>query len=212
MGGAKAIAVQAISGLGLALEACEDAAMVGTGGDVVVWARELLTASVKACGDEDGRSAQCGDRRAPRWAPCSSGLRRRISSPAFRLVSRAWPLRRSLKEKPPVRSTKVVVVVGLGACSATGLASVGWPAAFLGSVLIIALAWTISSADRTRHLASLIRTARSPRAGTSTPQPMAAESGAPRSESPWRVNRATRPDCHAQAVSPRGHPGSVGSR
>jgi len=26
--------VQAISGLGLALEACEDAAMVGTGGDV----------------------------------------------------------------------------------------------------------------------------------------------------------------------------------
>jgi hypothetical protein len=101
IGGAEAIAVQAISGLGLALEACEDAAMVGTGGDVVVWARELLTASVKACGDEDGRSAQCGDRRAPRWAPCSSGLRRRISSPAFRLVSRTWPLRRSLKESPP---------------------------------------------------------------------------------------------------------------
>jgi hypothetical protein len=35
MGGAEAIAVQAISGLGLALEACEDAAVVGTGGDVL---------------------------------------------------------------------------------------------------------------------------------------------------------------------------------
>jgi hypothetical protein len=79
---------------------------------------------------------------------------------AFRLVSRAWSLRRALKEGPPVRSTKIVVVVGAGACSAAGLASVGWPAAFLGSVVVIALAWTISSADRTRHLASLIRTAR----------------------------------------------------
>jgi len=79
---------------------------------------------------------------------------------AFRLVSRTWSLRRSLKDKPPVRSTKVVVVVGAGACSAAGLASVGWPAAFLGSVVVIALAWTISSADRTRHLATLIRTAR----------------------------------------------------
>ena len=37
MGGAEAIAVQAISGLGLALEVREDAAMVGTRGDVVVW-------------------------------------------------------------------------------------------------------------------------------------------------------------------------------
>ena len=35
MGGAEAIAVHAVSGPGLALEACEDAAMVGTGGDVL---------------------------------------------------------------------------------------------------------------------------------------------------------------------------------
>jgi hypothetical protein len=35
MGGAEAIAVQAISGLELVLDACEDEAMVGTGGDVL---------------------------------------------------------------------------------------------------------------------------------------------------------------------------------
>jgi hypothetical protein len=79
---------------------------------------------------------------------------------AFRLVCRAGSLRRSLMRRPSVRSTRIVVVVGSGVCGFTALAASGWPAAFLGSVLIIAGAWTVSSQDRTRRLANLIRAAR----------------------------------------------------
>jgi hypothetical protein len=39
------------------------------------------------------------------------------------------------------------------------LVTINWPAVVLGSALLVAFAWTISSADRTRRLASLIRAA-----------------------------------------------------
>jgi hypothetical protein len=88
-------------------------------------------------------------------------LPRRDQAPhAFRLAFRAWSLRRSLTGKPSIRSTRVVIVVGSGACGFAALAASGWPAAFLGSVLIIAGGWVVSSQDRTRRLASLIRAAR----------------------------------------------------
>jgi hypothetical protein len=62
-----------------------------------------------------------------------------------------------------IRSTRVVVVVvAAGAGSAAiSLATLGWPAAVLGGMLIGALMWAISSPERTRHLASLIRAVRS---------------------------------------------------
>lgn len=40
------------------------------------------------------------------------------------------------------------------------LVTIDWPVVVLGGALIVALVWTISSADRTRRLASLIRAAR----------------------------------------------------
>jgi RNA polymerase-binding transcription factor len=76
---------------------------------------------------------------------------------AIRLACRAWPLRSSLTGRRSVRSSRVVVVVTTGAGGAVCLATLGWPAAVLGSVLIIALMWIISDPNRTRHLASLIR-------------------------------------------------------
>jgi hypothetical protein len=80
---------------------------------------------------------------------------------ATRLACRTWALRRSLSGKSSVRSTRVVVVVAAtSAGSAVFLADLAWPVAVLGSVLIFALMWTVSSRDRTRHLGSLIRAAR----------------------------------------------------
>jgi DnaK suppressor protein len=85
---------------------------------------------------------------------------------AVRLVCRSWSLRRSLTGRRNIRSTRIVVVLGTGAGGAVCLAALGWPAAVLGSMVIIALMWTVSSPDRTRHLASLIRAARGSQAPT----------------------------------------------
>jgi hypothetical protein len=80
---------------------------------------------------------------------------------AFRLACRAWSLRCSLTGQLGVRATKVVVVVAASTAEgAVLLAGLDWPAAVLGSTLVIALMWTVNSRDRTRHLASLIRAAR----------------------------------------------------
>ncbi len=85
---------------------------------------------------------------------------------AVRLVCRSWSLRRSLTGKRSVRPARVLVVVIPGAGSAVCLAALGWPAAILGSVAIMALMWTVSSLDRTQHLVSLIRAARGGQAPT----------------------------------------------
>ena len=89
-------------------------------------------------------------------------LPRRDQAPhAFRLAVRAWSLRRSLTGRPSRRSTGVVLVVAVGGAEgAVLLAGLDWPATVLGSVVVIALMWTINSRARTRHLASLIRATR----------------------------------------------------
>jgi hypothetical protein len=79
---------------------------------------------------------------------------------AVRLVFRAWSLRRSLAGKVSIRSIRVVIAVGLGSGGATALSTLGWPTTVLGTVVIMAFMWTISSPARTRHLTSLIRAAR----------------------------------------------------
>jgi hypothetical protein len=59
-------ASQAVSGLGLALEACpKDAPMVSIGGDVVVWARESLTVFGENLRRGRWTSCPCGDRCEP---------------------------------------------------------------------------------------------------------------------------------------------------
>lgn len=58
-------------------------------------------------------------------------------------------------------SVRKVGLAATGAGSAVYLAGLGWPAAVLGSVLIVAVMWTISDLNRTRHLATLIRAIRS---------------------------------------------------
>ena len=85
-------------------------------------------------------------------------LPRRHQAPhAVRLVRNAWSQRRSLTGKPSVQSTRVMLVVGTGAGSAVCLSTMGWPATALGSVVVTAVMWTISSQERTRRLATLIR-------------------------------------------------------
>ena len=81
---------------------------------------------------------------------------------ALRLITRAWALRVSLSGNPVVRPARVVVVIGAGAGVFDALIAVSWPGALLGSVVTLAGAWTISSGDRTRRLASLIKSARGP--------------------------------------------------
>jgi hypothetical protein len=79
---------------------------------------------------------------------------------AFRLVSHAWWLRRELEGKATSASacmtTGILTVGGSIACQVV----IGWPAAILGGIAILTLAWTISSADRTGRLATLIHSVR----------------------------------------------------
>lgn len=78
---------------------------------------------------------------------------------AIRLVGRSWSLRRSLTGRGRPASTLVIVAAGVG--SSAYAAAIGWPTVVLGGAVIAAVMWTISRPDRTRHLASLIRAARS---------------------------------------------------
>ncbi len=54
----------------------------------------------------------------------------------------------------------LIPLAGGAAGCAICRAALGLPAAVLGIILIIAVMWTVSSPDRTRHLASLIRALR----------------------------------------------------
>ncbi len=81
---------------------------------------------------------------------------------AFRLVTRSWSLRRSLTGRPTARSTTIVISLVLTTGAETvWLPGLGWPAAFLGSAVVLAVVWTVSSRDRARRLANLIRALRS---------------------------------------------------
>jgi hypothetical protein len=79
---------------------------------------------------------------------------------AIRLVFRAWSLRRSLTRRSSGRSVSVVVVVTAGGECLAWLAGIDWPAATFGDVIVAALMWTITSQDRTRRLATLVRSVR----------------------------------------------------
>lgn len=77
---------------------------------------------------------------------------------AFRLVSRSWSLRRSLTGRSTARSTTIVISLVLTTGAETvWLPRLGWPAAFLGIAMVLAVVWTVSSRDRARRLANLIR-------------------------------------------------------
>jgi hypothetical protein len=78
---------------------------------------------------------------------------------AFRLVGRAWSLRRSLTGRGRPASALVIVVASAGGSAYAAV--IDWPAAVLGCAVIAAVMGAISSPDRTRRLASLIRAARS---------------------------------------------------
>jgi hypothetical protein len=62
--------------------------------------------------------------------------------------------------KPSKNLIPLVGGAATGAGGAVCLATLGWPTVALGGALIIALMWTLSSPDRTRRLASLIRAIR----------------------------------------------------
>lgn len=77
---------------------------------------------------------------------------------AFRLVTRSWSLRRSLTGRSTARSTTIVISLVLTTGAETvWLPRLGWPAAFLGTAVVLAVVWTVSSRDRARRLANLIR-------------------------------------------------------
>lgn len=88
-----------------------------------------------------------------------AGLPRCDQAPyAFRLVSRSWSLRRSLTGRSTARSTTIVISLVLTSGAETvWLPRLGWPAAFLGIAVVLAVVWTVSSRDRARRLANLIR-------------------------------------------------------
>jgi len=56
------------------------------------------------------------------------------------------------------------VVTGTGGAAVSiSLAGVGWPAVSLGGIVTLAAVWVVSSPDRTRNLADLIRAVRGER-------------------------------------------------
>lgn len=81
---------------------------------------------------------------------------------ALRLVTRSWSLRQPLTGRSTARSTTIVIslVLTTGA-EAVWLPRLGWPAAFLGTAVVLAVVWTVSSRDRARRLGNLIRAFRS---------------------------------------------------
>jgi hypothetical protein len=129
--------------------------------------------------DADGRGTATQRAKVSRRTRCATGVAVRLLPPAdreryreefaaeladlpradqapyaIRLAWRALSLRRSL-----VGKGGVVVAAGAGGCVC--LAVMGWPAAVLGGMALIAVMWTVNSQDRTRRLATLIRAARS---------------------------------------------------
>jgi hypothetical protein len=101
------------------------------------------------------------------WAAELADLPRRDQAPyAFRLLSRAWWLRRELSGKPS-RAPHValaVVVMAPGADVVAALVGLDWPAVVLGGGWMLGMAWVVSSKDRTHNLVSLIKSARSSKA------------------------------------------------
>lgn len=77
---------------------------------------------------------------------------------AFRLVTRSWSLRRALIGRSMARSTTIVIslVVTTGA-ETVWLPRLGWPTACLGTAVVVAVVWAVSSRDRARRLGNLIR-------------------------------------------------------
>ena len=89
---------------------------------------------------------------------------------ALGLLAYAWALRRVLREKPSRAPSIGLVIPGADAVAvACGL---GWPAAAVGIVWSVGVAWTISSKEGTRNLIALIKATRSskapPRSSTRT--------------------------------------------
>lgn len=104
------------------------------------------------------------------WAAELAALPRRDQAPyAFRLLSRAWSLRRELSGNPPKSPRSVLIVVGVVVPGADALAAVcglDWPAAVVGVGWTMGLMWIVSSKDRTQHVATLIRAAANSRTST----------------------------------------------
>lgn len=85
---------------------------------------------------------------------------------AYRLLSRAWSLRRELGDKSS-RAPQVglVVMVAIpGADVVAAVCGLGWPAAAVGISWGAGAAWTVSSRERTRNLISVIKAVRSSKA------------------------------------------------
>jgi hypothetical protein len=81
---------------------------------------------------------------------------------AFRLLSRSWSLRRSLTGRSTASATTLVITLAVTTGAETvWLPGLGWPAACLGTAVVLAVLWTVSSRDRARRLANLIRAFRS---------------------------------------------------
>jgi hypothetical protein len=90
-----------------------------------------------------------------------AGLPRIDQAPyAIRLIARTWSLRRSLRGKSTASSASVLTLVVAGGGSIACQVVIGWPAALLGGFAILAVMWTVGSADRTSRLATLIRSVR----------------------------------------------------
>lgn len=89
---------------------------------------------------------------------------------AYWLMCNVWSSRRSLTGTTiSFLSVRLVVVVVPTAGGAVLMAQAGWPALALGGLVIFAVMWTVSSADRTQRLVSLISAVRAATRGREDP-------------------------------------------
>lgn len=95
--------------------------------------------------------------------------RRDQAAYAFRLLSRAWSLRRSLKGTPSSAPRSVLIFVSVVVPGADALAAVcglDWQATVLGVGWTVGLMWVVTSKERTHNLVTLIREARTSKSPT----------------------------------------------